>query len=185
MEWRDTPPLAALRAFSVFAQTGGVQQAGAALNVSHAAISQQLKALEDHLGVALLDRSQRALGLTDAGQVLAAGLSEGFDRIHQVLDDVTAREAGRAVYVSTTSSFAGSWLIPRLAEFRAVHPNIDLMIDPTPKLVPLGPGGADVAIRFGSGAWTGMDASLIARGGICVVATPDLVEGRFQGQVKN
>lgn len=69
MKWRDLPPLAGIRAFAAFVQTGGVAEAGAALGVSHAAVSQQLKALEKHLGVALLDRSGRALSLTDEGGI--------------------------------------------------------------------------------------------------------------------
>ena len=69
--WQDMPPLAALRAFSAFAQTGSVVQAGAALNVSHAAISQQLRGLERHMGLALLDRTGRAMALTDDGVRLA------------------------------------------------------------------------------------------------------------------
>ena len=71
MEWRDFPPLAAMRAFAAFAETGNVVAAGDALGVSHAAISQQLRALETHLGVTLLDRSGRALKLTADGEILA------------------------------------------------------------------------------------------------------------------
>ena len=74
MDWRTLPPLAALRAFSAFADTGSVQRAGDALNVTHAAISQHLRALEAHLGLSLLDRSGRAMVLTPEGQQLAQAL---------------------------------------------------------------------------------------------------------------
>ena len=74
MDWRDLPPLSALRAFAAFAETGKVVAAGNALGVSHAAISQQLRGLEDHLGLSLLDRSGRSLRLTPEGQVLADAL---------------------------------------------------------------------------------------------------------------
>ena len=75
-DWHRLPPLSALRAFSAYAETGSVTRAGALLNVSHAAISQQMRNLETHLGLALLDRSGRALALTPEGQQLADALAE-------------------------------------------------------------------------------------------------------------
>ena len=81
MNWRDLPPLSALRAFAAFAQAGNVVAAGDALGVSHAAISQQLRSLETHLDIALLDRSGRALRLTPDGIELAQALDSGFSGI--------------------------------------------------------------------------------------------------------
>lgn len=179
MDWQKTPPLAALRAFAAFAQTGGVQEAGALLNVSHAAISQHLRGLEAHLGVALLNRSARALTLTDAGQQLADGVTDGFEQIGQSLEKVTGWEDAKPVHISTTSSFAGHWLMPRLASFRSDHPNVDLMIDPNPRVVSVGIGGVDVAIRYGDGTWAGYDTHLLAKGGILVVAAPHLFDKKL------
>jgi len=78
MEWQTLPPLTALRAFAALAETGGTVAAGARLNVSHAAVSQQVKQLESHLGVALVDRSGRQLRLTAEGPVLAEALNRVF-----------------------------------------------------------------------------------------------------------
>jgi LysR family transcriptional regulator, glycine cleavage system transcriptional activator len=173
--WRSLPPLAALRAFAAFAETGSVVRAGEALNVSHAAISQQLRALEAHLGLALIARQGRELALTAEGRLLAEAATTGFDGIARVVELLTGAEAGRPLQITTTPSFASGWLMPRLADFRARHPEVDLTIDPSGTLQPLGPGGHDIALRFGSGGWPGVEAELLIRSGVVVVASPALV----------
>ena len=135
MNWRDLPPLASLRAFSAFSQSGSVKLAGVALNVSHAAISQHLRALEAHLGLSLVDRSGRALSLTQEGDQLARALDLGFGAIGAAVQDLKGADADRPLHISCTSSFAASWLMPRLPGFRALHPEINLMLDPSPELV--------------------------------------------------
>ena len=177
MDWRDLPPLAALRAFAAFVETGSVVEAGAALNVSHAAISQQLRALEAHLGVSLLDRSGRAMVLTPDGEILAQGCSDGFASIARAVALVTGAEAARPLHISPTPSFAAAWLMPRLSEFRAVHPGINLVLNPTADLVTLSPGGVDVSIRYGVGGWDGLDDELLLETSMVVVAAPALVAG--------
>ena len=173
--WRLLPPLAALRAFSAFVDAGSVSRAGTELNVSHAAISQQLRALETHLGLALFDRSGRELALTAEGRLLADATTAGFDGIAKVVELLTGAEAGRPLQITTTPSFAAGWLMPRLADFRAHHPEIDIAIDPSGPMRTLGPGGYDAALRFGDGAWPGLDARLLIRSGIVVVAAPSLI----------
>jgi LysR family glycine cleavage system transcriptional activator len=175
MDWRSLPPLSALRAFSAYAETGSVVAAGAALNVSHAAISQQLRSLESHLGLRLLDRSGRTLNLTADGQQLADALTAGFGRIWQTVEALTGADAGRALHVATTPGFASNWLMPRLASFRAAHPNVDIMINPSPALTNPAPGGVDVALRYGAGQWVGMDADLLMLSPLMVVAAPSLI----------
>jgi LysR family glycine cleavage system transcriptional activator len=129
--WRSLPPLSALRAFAAFVDTGSVTRAGAELNVSHAAISQQLRTLETHLGLALFDRRGRELALTAEGRLLAEAATVGFDGIAKVVEVLTGAEAGRPLQITTTPSFAAGWLMPRLADFRAHHPEIDIAIDPS------------------------------------------------------
>lgn len=175
MEWTQLPSLSSLRAFSAYAETGSVTRAGALLNVSHAAISQQMRSLETHLGLSLLDRSARALSLTSEGQQLADALADGFGRIAQVIDALTGADADRPLQVATTPSFAAHWLMPRLAGFRAAHPGIDIMINPSPKITDPAPGGVDVALRFGLGHWPGLDAELLACSPVVVVAAPSLI----------
>lgn len=175
MHWTALPPFAALRAFAAYAETGSVQKAGAALNVSHAAISQQIRNLETHLGLTLLDRSGRAARLTPEGRQMAEALANGFGAIAARVAELTGADAARPLHVSTTPSFASNWLMPRLAGFRALHPDIDIMIDPNPALTDPQPGGIDVAIRFGAGHWPGLDATLLLPTSIAVVAATELI----------
>lgn len=172
------PPLAALRAFAAFVQSGGVAGAGEALNVSHAAISQQLRALERHMGVALLDRSGRALALTDEGERLAQALTLGFGAIWGAVQELTGADAARPLHISATPTFAAHWLMPRLPDFRLSHPGIDLMLDPSPALVELGPGGIDIALRYGRGGWPGLRSQRLVDSPMVVVAAPSLLRGR-------
>ncbi|MEO1733982.1 MAG: LysR family transcriptional regulator [Pseudomonadota bacterium] len=178
MEWRDMPPLSSLRAFSAFAETGSLTEAGDMLNVSHAAISQQLRGLEHHLGVALFDRRGRGLRLTEDGQALASAVKLGFGAIGAAVAQLKQVEQDRPVHVSVTPSFAGGWLMPRLTEFSERHPDISLRIDPSPQVVPLEPGGIDVALRFGSGDWPGLESQPLLMSPLVIVAAPSLVEGR-------
>lgn len=175
MDWRSLPPLSALRAFAAFAQSGTVIAAGDALGVSHAAISQQLRVLEDHLNVPLLDRSGRALRLTDQGVQLANALRGGFALMGEGVAALTGQRDARPLHISVTPTFAALWLMPRLARFRADHPDIDLRIDPTADVVTLGPDGIDLAIRFGRGGWSGLDATPLWESTMVVVGAPALV----------
>ncbi len=177
MNWLNLPPLASLRAFAAFAEKRNVVEAGAALNVSHAAISQQLRALEKHLGVALLDRTGKTLTLTADGEHLSRALHLGFGAIGAAVEDLARSGADRPVHVSLTSSFAASWLMPRLPSFRSAHPEVNLVLDPTPDLVDLQPGGVDVAIRYGSGDWAGVKSEMLLQTPMVIVAAPDLLNG--------
>lgn len=178
MDWRGFPPLAALRAFAAYADTGSIIEAGAMLSVSHAAVSQQLRSLEAHLGVTLLDRSGRSLKLTSDGEILAQGCADGFGQIARAVAMVTGAEAERPLHVSPTPSFAAAWLMPRLPEFRALHPGLSMMMDPTPVRVTLSAGGVDLAIRHGAGTWAGVESELLLASPMVVVAAPLLVAGR-------
>ena len=175
MNWMTLPPLSALRAFAAYAQTRSVSGAGGLLNVSHAAISQQMRTLESHLGVALLDRSGRQLILTPEGETLARSLVEAFGNISQTVDALTGADASRPLQISVTPTFAAAWLMPRLNGFRERHPDIDLMIDPSSKVQPLEPGGFDMALRYGDGDWPGLESEPLIRSPIVVVAAPSLV----------
>lgn len=175
MNWRALPPLSALRALAAFAEGGSLAAAGGRMNVSHAAVSQQLRALEAHLGLALFDRSGRSLVMTAEGRRLAEAVTEGFGAIAGVVAQITGADAHRPLQISATPAFAASWLMPRLADFRARHPGVSLMIDASPELRPLGPGGIDIALRYGNGDWPGTEAKLVLPTPLVVVAAPSLV----------
>lgn len=178
MDWNTLPPLSALRAFAALAETGSFTKAGAALNVSHAAISQQVRALEERLGVPLLPRDGRRGALTPEGEQLAESLQAAFGTIGRAVDELTGANANRPLHVTTTSAFAMRWLMPRLSEFREEHPEIEFMLNPTSQIVDLVPGGVDVAIRFGRGPWKGLDDELLVPATIVIVAAPKLIGDR-------
>ena len=174
IDWRSFPPLSALRAFLAFAEAETLDQAGARIGVTHAAISQQIRSLEAHLGRALVERGGRRLALTADGRRLAESLAAGFGQIGQTLASLTGADETAALRITTTPSFAAGWLMPRLADFRARHPAVDLVIDPAPENREIG-AEADVALRYGNGHWPGLEAQLILRSSVVVVAAPALV----------
>ena len=178
MNWQHLPPIPALRAFAAFVDKGSLAAAGDALNVSHAAISQQLRQLERHLNLSLLDRSGRALSLTREGEQLAAASITGFQRMIDTVEELTGANADRPLHVSTTPNFATAWLMPRLQDFQSRHPDIDLMLDPSLALVSLAPGGIDVAVRYGDGDWPGLESEPLLYSPMVVVAAPSLMGTR-------
>ncbi|MEL7282071.1 MAG: LysR family transcriptional regulator [Pseudomonadota bacterium] len=178
MDWRTLPPLSALRAFAAFSESGSVQRAGNALGVSHAAISQQIRSLEAHMGLKLVDRSSRALEMTVEGAKLAKALTEGFSVIDRAVAALTGADAERPVHISTTQLFAMTWLMPRLTDFQDKHPGIDLMVNPSAELTDPGPGGFDLALRFGAGNWPGLDSEMLVPTDIVITAAPALVADR-------
>lgn len=175
MDWRDLPPLSALRAFAAFAEEGSVVAAGDALGVSHAAISQQLRSLETHLDLVLLDRSGRALSLTPDGMQMAEAVRTGFGGMISMAQVLTGARASRPLHISLTPTFAASWLMPRLPRFREKFANVDLMLNPTPKIADLGPDGVDLAIRHGTCDWPGLECEMLVQSPIVVVAAPSLI----------
>ncbi|MEL7099928.1 MAG: LysR family transcriptional regulator [Pseudomonadota bacterium] len=178
MDLRRLPPLAALRAFTAFAQTGGVVEAGAALGISHAAISQQLRALEAHLGLSLLDRQGRSMALTADGEVLAQACLSGFAEISSTISQLTGTSDARPLHLTCTPTFAAAWLMPRFASFQAAHPGVQLLVNPTPQLLPLEPGGVDVALRYGTPPFAGLKAAALLISPMVVIAAPSLTRGR-------
>lgn len=178
MEWKALPPLGALRAFTALADTGSITAAGTALGVSHAAVSQQVRSLEERLGTRLTQKAGRGVALTPEGRRLATALDGAFTTMALAVAEFSELDAGRALQVTTTPAFAGRWLMPRLSEFRHEQPGIDIILHPAPGLVELAPGGVDIAIRFGLGAWPGLEAWPLVPTSLVIVAAESLVRDR-------
>lgn len=178
MNWSDLPSLTSLRAFAAVAETKSYSRAGLDLNVSHAAISQQVRALEARLGVTLVVREGRTIRLTDAGATLATNLTKGLAAIQAGVEALVDTDAKRPVQVTTSPAFAASWLMPRIADFRRRYPDIALMLDATAEVLELTPGGIDIAIRFGNGDWPGMVVRPLLLPDMIVVAAPALLGDR-------
>jgi DNA-binding transcriptional LysR family regulator len=178
MNWSDLPSLTSLRAFAAVAETKSYSRAGAGLNVSHAAISQQVRALEARLGVALVVREGRTIKLTDAGARLAFNLEKGLAAIREGIEALTDADMARPVQVTTSPAFAASWLMPRIADFRQRHPGITLMLSATAEVLALSPGGVDIAIRYGTGSWPGLAVRPLLLPDMIVVGSPALIGNR-------
>ena len=178
MAWSDLPSLNSLRAFAVVAETGSLSRAAIALNVSQAAVSQQIKSLETRLGTNLLDRKGRGIVLTADGTALAHALATGFAAIRFGVETVSGTNAKRPVQITMSPAFAVSWLMPRVREFQRQHPDIELMLDPTAKVRDFTQGDIDVAVRFGNGIWPGLDVTPLLLPDMVVVAAPSLVGRR-------
>jgi LysR family transcriptional regulator of beta-lactamase len=151
-------PLNALRAFEASARHLSFTRAGLDLFVSQAAISHQIKGLEERLGVALFRRLPRGLALTDEGAALVPVLSEAFDRIGGTLERFADGRIQEVLTVGVVGTFAAGWLVPRLSDFAARHPEVDLRLLTNNNRVDLAGEGLDMAIRFGDGAWHGVEA---------------------------
>jgi LysR family glycine cleavage system transcriptional activator len=174
---RHLPPLNALRAFEAAARHLSLTKAAAELHVTPGAISQQVKTLEDYLGVQLFRRLNKALLLTGAGQASLPALRDAFDRLAQAVEALRARDAEQPLTVSVAPSFGAKWLVPRLDRFREVHPGIDVRIDASNRLVDLVREGVDIGIRYGMGNYSGMRVDSLLSEEVFPVCAPRLLKG--------
>ena len=154
-------PLNALRAFEAAARHLSFTNAAIELNVTHAAVSQQVKLLEQQLGCLLFVRVARGLMLTTEGENLLPVLNDSFDRIANTLDRFSAGKMREKLKVGVVGSFATGLLLPRLDDFNRSHPHIELQLSTHNNRVDPAAEGHDFTIRFGNGAWHGTEAVLI------------------------
>jgi LysR family glycine cleavage system transcriptional activator len=145
---RKIPPLNSVRAFEAVARHQSFSAAANELSVTVAAVSHQVRQLEDGLGKKLLERG-RKVSLTPAGKAIYPLLRDGFDQIDQAFALLGAPKEGDAIQVSTTRAFAERWLMPRLAKFNAIYPSIVVSIHASEKVVDLRAENVDLAIRYG------------------------------------
>ena len=174
---RRLPPLNALRAFEAAARHLSFTRAAGELHVTQAAVSHQVKALEEHLGRKLFRRLNRALLLTDDGQAYLPSISRAFTLLNDATNDLLTKQAPGPLTVSALPSFAARWLVPRLGRFRQIRPDIDLRIDPSAELSDFAGGDVDVGIRYGRGKYPGMRADWLMTEDIFPVCSPALLEG--------
>lgn len=173
---RSLPPLNGLRAFEAAARHLSFTRAAEELHVTQAAVSHQIKGLEERLGMRLFRRLNRSLLLTDEGQRLFLAARDAFERLAEAIEGLRARDTGGPLTVSVLPSFAAKWLVPRLSRFQERYPDIDLRITALERLVDLVRDDVDVAIRFGSGKWPGVRAEMILEDRVTPVCSPALAE---------
>ena len=149
------PPLTALRAFEAAARHLSFARAADELAVTPAALSFQIRHLEEHLGQPLFRRLNRAVELTEAGRLLAPGASEGFETLALAWRAALRAAGGRQLVVTAGPAFTALWLAPRLFAFAAAHPEIELRFIASLRLLDLARAGVDIAIRFGEASTLG------------------------------
>jgi LysR family glycine cleavage system transcriptional activator len=153
---RKMPPLAAVRVFEAAARLENFTSAAAELGMTQAAVSYQVKALEERIGAALFVRERGRALPTPLGRRLAGPLGQAFDAIAAAFGSVRADDEA-LLTITTTHSFANSWLVWRLGGFQLAHPELAVRLDTSNALADLRSGEADVGIRAGDGTWPGME----------------------------
>lgn len=167
------PSLNSLRAFSLVARTGSFVSAAAHLNVTQAAVSQQVKALEGWLNVSLVQRSGRGVSLTTEGISLSRDLEVSFDLMQKSVNQILEKDAQRPVRITTSPAFASEWLMPRISEFQTLYPKITLMLNPTAEIMEL--DGFDLAIRNFDRRSTNISGTHFLFADNVIVGTPELL----------
>lgn len=167
------PPLSALRAFEAAVRHLNFTRAAKELGMTQAAISYQIKILEERLSVQLFLREGRQIALSDAGQQLAPGILEAFDKMRDSISAI--RTASRqALAISCSLTFSAHWLAHRLGEFQIAHPGMAVTFMGSSSVIDFATEPFDVAIRSGKGVWPGTEAKHLLRVGFTPMMTPDV-----------
>lgn len=170
------PPLTALRAFEAAARHLSFSRAADELNVTPAALSFQIKSLEEHLGVPVFRRLNRAVELTEEGKLLAPGVSEGFDALQSAWRMVQRRLDSATLTVTAGPAFTAKWLAPRLFSFARANPDIELRFSAGLRLVDFARDDVDVAIRFGQEFDAGLFSKTLISEWVAPMMSPELAE---------
>lgn len=171
------PSLNGLRAFEAAARHLSFTLAATELNVTQTAISHQIKRLEQELGVKLFVRQNRALELTPQARDYLPGIRAAFNDLRLATDRLRRTNDGNVLTVTTISSLAAKWLVPRLPAFQEQHPGIDVRITTSSALVDLAKDGIDAGIRYGRGQWPGLRADWLMADKLFPVCSPALLKG--------
>jgi len=174
---RRIAPLNALRAFEAAARHLSFTKAAAELHVTPAAISHQIKGLEESCGVRLFQRMTRSILLTDAAQQVLPLLREGFDLLADASERLTMPRLDNLLTVSAAPSIAARWLIARLERFRIAEPDIDVRLDASDRLADFTRDGVDLAIRYGGGRYPGLHVERLFATTVVPVCSPALAAG--------
>jgi len=173
------PPLTALRAFDAAARHMSFAHAAAELNVTPAALSFQIKSLEEHLGAPLFRRLNRAVELTDAGRALAPDAQTAFEALGTGWQAAQRSKDHQSLTVTAGPAFTAKWLAPRLYEFAQAHPEIELRFAAALRIMDFKRDNIDVAIRFGTGGDEDLFALELVEEWVVPVMIPELAE-RFR-----
>jgi LysR family glycine cleavage system transcriptional activator len=173
------PPLAALKAFEAAARLGNFSRAAEEIHVTHGAVSHQVKALEQQVGLPLFARNGRRVTLSAAGKEFADRVRAALRDIGDAIDALARRERDNQLTVSMLPSFAARWLMPRLGRFMEKHPDIPVNVHASHALADFARDGVDMAVRFGRGGWPNVEAEKFMDDARFPVASPRLNRGRL------
>jgi len=169
---RDLPNLLALRAFEAAGRHLSFTRAAEELFLTQGAISRHVRGLEDELGVKLFHRRARSLELTAQGAAYLATVRQAFDLLASGSRQVRTSRTRIRLKVALTASFAANWLLPRLPHFATAHPDIGIDFEPGIQMIDLSAEGIDAAIRYGRGAWPGLDSTALMLEEVFPVCSP-------------
>ncbi|WOH37265.1 LysR substrate-binding domain-containing protein [Thalassotalea fonticola] len=171
------PPLKSLQFFLAAGQSKNFKQAAERLNVTQAAVSQQIRLLEDNLQSKLFERSNKQTMLTEKGRTLLPFIQRAFEEFSCGIQSVTGDPNPQVLRISTVHSFSSLWLIPRLVEFQKLHPEIMVQLAPSSELIDFKQSSIDLAIRMGLGGYSEVIQKKIYDDNLIFVASPKLVAG--------
>ncbi|MBU6950705.1 LysR family transcriptional regulator [Hahella sp. HN01] len=169
-------PLNAIRAFEAAARHLSFTQAAIELCVTQAAVSHQVKVLEERLNVKLFKRLPRGLMITPEGEALLPTVNQAFDRMSEALSRLEGGQVREVLSLGVVGTFAVGWLLPRLADFQQQHPFVEVRLSTNNNRVDIAAEGLDYAIRFGDGAWHGVDAAPLFEAPLTPLCIPALAE---------
>ena len=167
-------PLNALRAFEASARHLSFTRAAIELCVTQAAVSHQVKALEERLNVSLFKRLPRGLRLTEEGEALLPAVSDSFDRMADMLDRFEGGYVREVLTLGAVGTFAVGWLLPRLPLLREKHPQLEIRLSTNNNRFDLAAEGLDYAVKFGNGAWHDTEALRLFEAPLSVLCLPEI-----------
>lgn len=174
---RKIPPLNGLRAFEAAARHLSFSRAAEELFVTPAAISHQIKGLEDYLGVSLFKRMPRSVILTEEAQTVLPAITEAFDKLDQAAELLMDNKASGVLTVTSAPTFAAKWLLPNLDSFSLLYPEISVRLDARLETVDFDREGVDVGVRLGGGTYPGLRADRLFAETVVAVCHPKMLEG--------
>ena len=174
---RNLPPLNALRAFEASARLNSMRRAAHELNVTPSAVSQQVQNLEQWIGFPLLERRARQVQANVEGRAYLAAVSAAFDQIAAATEELSSGRVPRSICITCTPGFAVQWLVPRLQQFQDRHPDIDVRIDASTRMLDLKVEQVDLAVRHGNGRYPGLVSEKLLDDDLVPVASPRLLAG--------
>jgi LysR family transcriptional regulator, glycine cleavage system transcriptional activator len=176
------PPLNNLKAFEAAARHESFTRAAEELCVTQGAVSQQVKALEEGLGIKLFNRERQRLAITEAGRDYLTIVRDALDRIAVGTERLLQRQSAGVLTVSTSPDFAAKWLVHRLGHFAEQRTGIDLRVSAAMHHVDFAREDVDMAVRHGDGNWPGLDAVQLSSEQLFVICSPKLLSGRRLGK---